>query len=257
MSILGFVSGLGGLTQFDHRVFLLFITTSSLYLAFSFSINNCFDVRNDVKKHNNKNPIASGLVGFKEGVFVSVLIASIGMLVTYLWLNFLSFCIYTILLLLSLGYSAPPLRLKSVPVADLISHGLFFGSLLFLYGASVAGNLNPYVIALALSLFVHSAALNLRNHLEDLDEDMLSRTKTTACWLGKPRSAKILNKLLVIHWVVLGIITICVNPLFGILVNSVTSLIFLVLKKYVPPVRATDVCISLIYTSTIAFLAVL
>jgi len=258
IGLLGFVLGLEELTQFDHRVFLLFITTSSLYLAFSFSINNCFDVKNDVKEHKmNKNPVASGLIGFKEGVFVSVLTASIGMLMACLWLNFLSSCIYTILLLLSLGYSAPPLRLKSVPVADLMSHGLFFGSLLFLYGASAVGNLNPYVIALAFPLFIHSVALNLRNHLDDFDEDMLSKTKTTACWLGRPSSVKILNRLLVIHWVVLSIITLCVNPLFGILVNSVVPLIFLGLKKYVSSVRATDVCVSLIYMSTIAYLVVL
>ncbi len=259
IGLLGFIIGLEEPTQFDYRVFLLFVITSSLYLAFSFSINNCFDIKNDIiKEHKmNKNPVASGLIGFKESVFVSVLTASIGTLIACLCLNFLSLCIYAVLLLLSLSYSTPPLRLKSVPVADLVSHGLFFGSLLFLYGASVAGNLNQYVVALAFSLFIHSVALNLRNHLDDFNEDMLSKTKTTACWLGRHNSVKILNKLLVIHWAVLSIITLCVNPLFGILVNSVAPLIFFGLKKYTSLVRATDVCVSLVYTSTIGYLVVL
>jgi len=205
----------------------------------------------------NKNPVASGLIGFKEGVFVSVLIAAIGLLIACLRLNPLSSCIYVILLLLSLGYSAPPLRLKGVAVADLTSHGLFFGSLLFLYGASVVGNLNHFVIAIALSLFIQSAALDLRNHLDDFDEDVLSRTKTTVCWLGKPRAVKMLNRLLVVHWVMLGTITICVDPLYGILINGVASFIFLVLKRYVSSVRATDVCFSLVYVSTVAYLVIM
>jgi len=252
---LGFLSGLGEVSEFDLRAPLLFLITSSLYLAFSFSINNCFDVRNDRGK--GQNPIALGLIGFREGAFVSSILASIGILFTYLWLNPVSFYIYILLLVLSFTYSAPPLRLKGVPVADLISHGLFFGSLLFLYGASVGGDLLNPAVMIVLPLFIHSAALNLRNHLDDFDGDMMAATKTTALWLGRSRASKVLQALIAVHWIALGIVTLCFSLQFSILINSAALLIFLILRRYVGPIRATDVCFSLIYASTISYLVVL
>ena len=254
ISILGFVSGLR-LAQFDIRTPLLFLITSSLYLAFSFSINNSFDIKNDHEM--SKNPIAYGLIRFGEGLFVSVLLALIGTLIVYLELDSISLCIYILLLALSFSYSAPPLRLKGVPVADLMSHGLFFGSLLFLYGASVGGNLlNPAAI-MALPLFIHSATLNLRNHLDDFDEDKRAATRTTARWLGKPKALKGLHALIVVHWVVLGIVTLFFNFQFGILVNSIVSLIFIILRRHVGLFRATDICFSLIYASTLPYSVVM
>lgn len=88
------------------------------------------------------------------------------------------------MVLLSGAYSAPLLRLKSIPIMDLLSHSLFFGALLYLFGFSSAGNINFQAIFLAASTSLYSIILEMRNHLEDYEADFISKTITTVRRLG-------------------------------------------------------------------------
>lgn len=184
---------------------LKFAVTTIFYLAFTFSINNCFDIKCDIHERRKlkKNPVAAGYITLREGLILSLSLAFTGLVLSYLWFDRYSFLIYFMLVFLGAAYSAPPFRLKSIPLIDLFSHSLFFGALLYLYGAFSGGKINVQETFLALSISLYSIILELRNHLEDYWADLNSETRTTVCWLGYVGSLRLLKILLLVHWALL------------------------------------------------------
>jgi 4-hydroxybenzoate polyprenyltransferase len=161
------------------------LVSVSLYLGFAFAINNCYDVDTDIVSGKKINPVASGAMGEKRAKMISYAIAASGLLFTWTSLRD-GFVIYSLMTLLAYAYSAPP-RLKGLPAFDMISHGLFFGSLLFLFGASVSGSLSSEHAVLASSVFLYSCLFELKNHIEDFEHDRRAGIKTTAVRLGERR----------------------------------------------------------------------
>jgi 4-hydroxybenzoate polyprenyltransferase len=249
ITVLGFVHGLNGMSSFYVNPYLVakFLISIALYFAFTFSINNCFDAKCDAYQREKlkKNPIAAGLIGFREGLALSLFTGFIGLALTYIWFNEAAFFLYALLISLGMAYSIPPLRLKSVPVIDLVSHGLFFGLLLFLFGLQVAGGWIQTPI-LGVSIFLCSVTFELRNHLEDLKADNYSGTKTTACWLGPSKARRLLKFLLVIHWLLLGAVLWTIDFQFCLAVIGIAIPIFIFLPASLF-VRIGDVFSSAVY----------
>ncbi len=163
---------------------LYFYALVCLYLGFSFSITNTFDVKEDSLKGKKSNPVAAGEIGQKEGVLLSLFLALLGMLLS-LTRSPGAFLFYAILIFLSFSYSAPPFRLKSKPFLDLVSHGLFFGSLLFLFpSAFFSKDIEVLHAIIAISVFHLSVIFELRNHIEDYETDKKAGVTTIACALG-------------------------------------------------------------------------
>ncbi len=198
ISVLGYCLGASAVPDWTNYLgFLQLVVSSSLFLAFAFLMNNCYDVRADVNQFEKlaKNPIASGRMSQEEGIVLSVGLAAVGLLVSLSSMDLLSKLVYVSLIIWGGTYSAPPVRLKGMPVVDVISHGLALGSGLFLYGFLVAsgGSMTIQAGLVAASLFLYSMIFELRNHLSDLEADLISGTKTTVCWLGRRRSEQILS----------------------------------------------------------------
>ena len=170
---------------------IFFYVLVFLYLGFSFSINNCFDIKEDLLKRKKSNPVAMEEMTQKEGIILSLLLALLGISLSLLCgLNV--FLFFSILIFLSLSYSSPPFRLKSRPFLDLISHGLFFGSLLFLFPSVFFSKCVETLHALiAISIFYFSIILELRNHIEDYESDKKAGLRTAVCVLGLNASKKI------------------------------------------------------------------
>ena len=160
----------------------------ALFVWYAFSINNCFDVDTDSRNpaKTRKNPIAAGELSFRRGLLVSVLLALTGLGLASMT-NREAFAVYAVMLLLATLYSAPP-RLKARPIVDVLSHGLFFGGLPFLYGALIDGNLSEVEILIATGITFYSFALELRNHLADYESDLEAGLKTTPIVIGKGKS---------------------------------------------------------------------
>jgi len=112
----------------------IFLFVVILYVAFAFAINNCYDMDTDSmsRTKREKNLIASGKLSLREGKLFSYVLAFSGFLLTALIFPH-GLVIYVSMLILSYFYSAPP-RLKGIPVADMLSHGLFFGAFQNVYG---------------------------------------------------------------------------------------------------------------------------
>ncbi|MEM3956817.1 MAG: UbiA family prenyltransferase [Thermoproteota archaeon] len=251
MAMLGFISSPTFLTTLMPLEVFKFMLTMAFYLAFSFSINNSFDAGSDAlqKEKAEKNPVATGRIGFKEGVVFSTCLAATGLLLTHCWFKS-CFSIYLLLVALSLAYSAPPFRLKSVPLIDLASHGLFFGTLLYLCGVSASGSTTFQTILIGASIFIYSVVLEIRNHLNDFQVDLSSGTRTTVCWLGYEKSLTLLKVFLIFHWLFLSAISVFIHPHIVILNLFFTvSFALAALRQGLSDryLRFADICTCIIY----------
>ncbi|HUW72053.1 MAG TPA: UbiA prenyltransferase family protein [Candidatus Humimicrobiaceae bacterium] len=189
LGILGFILARGFL--FPLLDILLFSIIGVLLLAFGFSVNNFFDIKED----GEKREVKSLLVQNKKNFFLSV---SPGILALFLsgYFGTEIFLFVLIAGLIGFFYSAPPLRMKSRPFLDLISHGLFAGALIFIFPFLIFSpelTLPHYLIAF--SIFYLSTMLETRNHLEDYQSDSRAGLQTTVCFLGYKKSENLLKYL--------------------------------------------------------------
>ena len=252
IAFLGFVRNVEA-SPFNMLIYraLRFTVTIIFYLAFTFSINNCFDIKCDAHKETKikRNPIAAGHITFKEGLILSLCIAFTGLVLSYLWFDKNCFLIYFMMLLLSGAYSAPPLRLKSVPLLDLLSHSLFFGALLYLYGLLSNGGINLQEASLVASISLYSIILELRNHLEDYEADLNSETRTTVCYMGYSRSRRLLRSLIIVHYILLTAISYPSGNLSSSLILALTILAAskILSLRFKHLVRLTDLYTCIMY----------
>jgi lycopene elongase/hydratase (dihydrobisanhydrobacterioruberin-forming) len=228
MSLLGYLLGLTG-TGIDYIGFLVYMAAVALYLGFSFSVNNCFDHAGDrLGDKASKNPIALDQMSVRSGIIFSAALAASGLALTAIWFGSGPALLYAVMLLLSGAYSTPPIRFKSIPVVDMLSHGLFFGALIVLFGVSVAGGSNPLTFFVLADVFVVSLTLELLNQIGDATEDAKSGVKTTAIMIGIPSANKLLYALLIAHVTMLSYIT---SQLGSLLITGVL-MVFLVGVAY-------------------------
>ncbi len=225
ITTLGFVISKGFL--FPIRDIIIFYTLSFFLLAFGFSINDCFDTKEDRLDKDKKNPIALKKISLRNGLIFSILLAVLGLaLSTVFGMKVFLFCLMSILI--GFFYSSPPLRMKSRPWFDLISHGLFAGALLFLIPVLIfSKELTKFHFLIALSIFYFSVILELRNHIEDYEIDKEAGLNTTVVFLGREKSEKLLRFLAVFYPLTLFPIFFFYQQFF--LLFSILTVIFLFL----------------------------
>ncbi len=206
MAILGYLQGIVTVPTNAEQYIraALYLAAVGLYLAFSFSVNNCFDYKGDkLGVKISLNPIASGRISPGGGMIFSALLAGTGLAFTWLLFGPASFTIYLMMLLLSAAYSTPPFRFKSVPLLDMASHGLFFGSLIVLFGVTVTGVTTVFTLPLLMSVYNLSLILELRNQIDDMGEDSATGVQTTAILIGGDKANTLFYGLIALHMAVL------------------------------------------------------
>lgn len=189
IAILGFIIVQGFLGQLvDILVFFLMIIA---YLGFSFAINDSYDVQEDLLNNSRNNPIVTKEVTQKNAILFSLSLGLAGLLLS-MWFGLMIFIYQLTLTVLSFLYSAPPLRLKSKYPFDILSHGFFFGSLIFLLPVFVfSPTITNVVVLLTVSIFFLSILIQFWNHISDYEGDMKAKLRTTVCVLGLEKSVKI------------------------------------------------------------------
>ena len=191
LGFFGFVIAKGFLFPL-FNIFLFFLTLC-LMLAFGFAINNFFDIKEDREK--NLNPLPQNrknfLLSILPGILALFLSIPFGLKV---------FLFVFVAELIGFFYSAPPLRMKSKPFLDLISHGLFAGALLFIFPfLFFSQRLNTFHYLIAFSIFYLSTMLEMRNHLDDYQSDFRAGLKTSVCFLGYKNSETLLRYLTIFY----------------------------------------------------------
>jgi len=189
LGIFGFIIAKGFL--FPLLDIILFLIISILLLAFGFSVNNFFDIKEDKEKGEKVDLLAQNKKNFLLSISPGILALSLS-----IFFGVKVFLFVLVAGLIGFFYSAPPLRMKSKPFLDLISHGFFAGALIFIFPFLIFSSeltFSHYLIAL--SIFYLSAMLELRNHWEDYQSDFRAGLQTTACFLGYKNSENLLKYL--------------------------------------------------------------
>jgi 4-hydroxybenzoate polyprenyltransferase len=182
---------------------LTVLAANWLAVGFAFMINDVEDAPDDARDPAKvgRNPVSSGhlnpvwarWISFAAAVLSAALFATLG-----LW----PFLTGLSCLAIAYLYSVRSIRLKAIPVADLVSHALMLAGLQFLSGyLTFAGGpawewVLPISFVMAISLYGQ-----LYNQLRDLEGDQLAGVTHTASLLGS-RAAHLLMML----WFVLGVV---------------------------------------------------
>ncbi len=170
----------------EYYQMILVLIANFLSTAFAFMINDIEDAdddRNDNKK-KERNPISNGSLSKNEAYIGSLALAIISLLI-YSYLNPLVLLLGTIKVILGFIYSWKRIRLKAMPVTDILSH-VTFGFLCYLITLALFPSrvsiLEVVLIGGAISL---STALgDIKNQIRDFKVDQESGLKNTASYLN-------------------------------------------------------------------------
>jgi len=132
--------------------FLAILSAFSLATASIFILNQYFDRKEDQENlFKSDMPIASGRIAPRTAlIFSFLLIISCLTLVVLVDINLLS--LFLIYIMFGIAYSAPPFRLKSVPIVDFIVSGIGAGFMPFLMGLELTNKLGSDISLIMLGV---------------------------------------------------------------------------------------------------------
>lgn len=191
------------------------VVANWLAVGFAFMINDVEDAPDDALNPAkvSRNPVSAGILSPRIGRLLSFLVASIAA-VLYATLGIGPFVAGLACLLLAYLYSWRPIRLKAIPIADLIAHAAMLAGLQFMaaYWAFDGGPVwlwvFPFLMVLAISLYGQ-----LFNELRDFDGDLKAGVTHTAHYIG-PRATQRLMMVWLAIGVLAALITLFVVQLF-------------------------------------------
>ena len=206
-SAISFFGFLLGITVLDFTsimvLFFFFAVLTFFILAFTFAINNYYDI--DTDKENPRrahlNMMASGNLSKHTGLTLNLLFVIIPLVIS-LFYNRLVFVFCAGLIFWMWAYSAPPLRLKGRPGLDILWHFIVFFALI-LWGAYLAGSISLISVLVAVSFGFFGCFAQIDNHLQDYPFDKASGSKTFAVWIGRQKASVALKISFVLYLIFL------------------------------------------------------
>ncbi|HWR27561.1 MAG TPA: prenyltransferase [Candidatus Thermoplasmatota archaeon] len=204
ISFFGFLLGISSLDITSHIVPLFFFVVSTFFiLAFTFAINNYYDI--DTDKENPRrahlNAMASGKITKHTGMMLNLIFIVIPLVLSLFYTpEVFVFC--AVLILWMWMYSAPPLRLKGRPGLDILWHFIAFLALL-LWGSYLAGSVSQMTLLIAISLGIFGCFAQIDNHIHDYPFDKASGAKTFAVWTGIHKATVALKVSFILYMVFL------------------------------------------------------
>ncbi|MFQ5837146.1 MAG: UbiA prenyltransferase family protein [Candidatus Bathyarchaeia archaeon] len=132
--------------------FLVVLFAFSLATASIFILNQYFDRKEDQENAFKSNmPVASGRIPPRTALIFSLLLIILCLvLVILVDVNLLS--LFLIYLVFGTAYSAPPFRLKNVPVVDFVVSGVGGGFMPFLMGLELTDRLSSDILLIVLGV---------------------------------------------------------------------------------------------------------
>jgi len=132
--------------------FLVVLFALSLATASIFILNQYFDRKEDQENAFKSNmPVASGRIAPRTALIFSLLLIILCLvLVILVDTNLIS--LFLIYLVFGTAYSAPPFRLKTVPVVDFVVSGIGAGFMPFLMGLELTGKLSSDISSIMLGV---------------------------------------------------------------------------------------------------------
>lgn len=189
---------------------LILATLISLSIqAYAFIINDCEDAEDDAMdpKKAERNPVSSGFISNREGILILQLTSFPAAILAYIISGLPGFFLVVLALLAGHLYSWKRVRLKSMPIIDLVSHAFMLAMYAPIYYLLLPGaviTIGSILIIYGLGFF--SAGGALYNQLRDYEVDQKSRLNNTTNLLGYNRS-----RFLAMTFYALGVITIAIG----------------------------------------------
>lgn len=169
---------------FDHR-FLIVLVANILVVGFAFMYNDVEDAPDDAldAKKAQRNPISAGMISPRIGKAACLVVSAL-VLSLYAMLGGMTLLLGALCLALAFLYSWRVARLKAVPVADLLSHGLSLAGLQFLSAYFAFDQGKPYSWLFFLFVVLISIYGELNNELRDIVVDRKAGIRHTADLIG-------------------------------------------------------------------------
>jgi 4-hydroxybenzoate polyprenyltransferase len=211
---------------------ILVVIANWFAVGFAFMINDVEDAPDDSLNPDKvkRNPVSAGDLSARSGRALSFggAVIAAGL---YALLGLWPFILGATCLVISYLYSWQRVRLKTIPVADLVSHALMLAALQFLTGYFTFGRgptwrwVFPLTFLVAISLYGQ-----LFNELRDFEGDLEAGVRHTASLIG-PRVARFLMMALLAIGIVAALITIFVVrliPTWVLFISAALAAILLV-----------------------------
>jgi 4-hydroxybenzoate polyprenyltransferase len=196
------------------------ISANILMTIFFFSFNNVEDYEDDAKDlaKIHHNPISAGKITQKKAKLISI-ISLLASLFLYYLLGPATFLIGSITGFICFLYSWKRVRLKSKPVIDLVSHGIFH-TLIFLNSAFITKNIANYKTAALLSIliFFMSALVDFESEIRDYEVDRAAKLNNTISKLNITNSGKFLSYLSILSVLLFFLSLVRMENVFSVLV---------------------------------------
>ncbi len=215
--------------------FLVVFFAFSLATASIFIWNQYFDRKEDQENAFKSNmPVASGRIAPRTALIFSLLLTvSCLVLVILVDANLLS--LFLIYLLLGTAYSAPPFRLKSVPVVDFLVSGIGAGFLPFLMGLVLTGKISSDISSIVLGvvplMLIHSGG-HVIQAVGDYEADRKMGVQTFVVRYGKKKGAIVAGLMFLLA---------CFSPfiysVFGLLSYRHLFMFFILFPLSVPIIK--------------------
>jgi len=215
--------------------FLAMLFAFSFATASIFILNQYFDRKEDQEnKVKSKLPVASGRIAPKTALIFSLwLIISCLALVIFVDTNLLS--LFLIYLVFGTAYSAPPFRLKSVPVVDFVVSGLGAGFMPFLMGLELTdklgSNISLFILCVAPLMLVHCGG-HIIQAVGDYEVDCKMGVHTFVVRVGKKNGAVVAGFMFLVAF-----FSPFVYSAFGLLSYKHLFLFFILFPLSVPIIK--------------------
>jgi len=221
-SLLGAAAGNG---VFGLKL-LAVLLANWLAVGFSFMINDVEDARDDAlnPKKAMRNPVSAGMMSEKDGTKAAFAVALMAGAI-YLTLGFAAALTGWICLGTGFLYSWKKIRLKSIPVLDILSHGFMLAGLQFL--AAVYA-FSPERVSGWWTLLIFVSAISMYgqmfNEVRDYECDLKAGVTHTASVIGK-RAATLVMGIFLAGGVLAGGHAILIRRFFPMWVMGLMGLI--------------------------------
>jgi 4-hydroxybenzoate polyprenyltransferase len=172
-------------SQPDGWMLIAFIA-NSLAVSFAFMVNDIEDANDDARETHRaiRNAVTQGEISRRAAWIAAILVGGLA-LGLYTLINAETAVTGVITLGLAFLYSWRGVRLKALPLVDVISHLLMLSALLFLAGYFTYASTLDEMWLIALGVGLVSGYGQLYNQLRDYDMDRAAGLHNTASVLGK------------------------------------------------------------------------
>lgn len=160
---------------------------ANLFLtAFIYAFNDVEDAVDDyhILEKRKRNPIANGDLSKTGGYLISFFLLSLGMLLLSL-VGPMVFFFGSVLAVVGFLYSWKPVRLKSMPFVDLVSHVLCLGVLQFFITYLTFRSIDFLIIPFLMIILPFSLMVQVLYELRDFEVDRRTNVTNTIQRLGR------------------------------------------------------------------------